>query len=92
MHDEIVRARVEAYGRVQGVFYRDTMRSAASELGITGSSVNRADGSVESIFEGSRGGVEEMIERAREGSRGAVVERLEVAWEDPEGLTGFATG
>lgn len=36
-------------GRVQGVWFRETTRQKANELGLTGSAVNRPDGSVEVI-------------------------------------------
>ncbi len=36
-------------GRVQGVWFRETTRSRAQELGITGSAVNLPDGTVEVI-------------------------------------------
>jgi acylphosphatase len=87
-----VHARVVAHGRVQGVFYRDTMRRAAEARGVSGSAVNLPDGTVESHFEGSRGPVEEMIEVARAGSRGAEVSRLEIEWLEPSGAAGFRTG
>ena len=92
MDDNVVRARVEAYGRVQGVFYRDTVRRAAIGFGVAGSAINRSDGAVEMVFEGSRSAVDKTIEVAREGSRGAAVERLEIEWQSTEGLTGFTTG
>jgi acylphosphatase len=88
----VVRARVAAFGRVQGVFYRDTLRQAAVEHGVTGSAINLADGSVVAVFEGARADVDAMIEFARVGSASADVERLEVIWQHPEGLTRFETG
>lgn len=88
----IVRARVEAYGRVQGVFYRATVARAAADRGICGSCVNREDGSVEAVFEGPLEDVRVLIEVSREGSSSTHVDRFEIAWEDPEGLSGFTTG
>ena len=87
-----VRAKAVAHGRVQGVFYRDTMRRAAERLELSGSAVNKPDGTVESFFEGPRESVERMIEIARQGSSGAEVERLEIEWLEPTGETGFRTG
>lgn len=89
---DLVRAHVIAHGRVQAVFYRDTMRRAAELRGVNGSAVNRADGTVECFFEGSRESVEAMIEVAREGSSASDVSMLEVEWIEPTGETGFATG
>jgi acylphosphatase len=89
---QTVAARVVAHGRVQGVFYRDTLRRAAEPLGIVGHAVNQPDGTVECVFEGPRDSVEVMIGAAREGSRGSVVDRLDVEWIDPPGANRFATG
>jgi len=41
------------HGRVQGVFYRDSTRKVARDLGIKGSAVNRSDGSVQVIAKGT---------------------------------------
>jgi acylphosphatase len=77
------------HGRVQGVFFRDTIRRRASERGVAGWVANRADGTVEAVFEGGRDAVDAMVRFANEGPRGAEVERVEVIEEDPEGLDGF---
>lgn len=87
-----VRARVLARGRVQGVFYRDTMRRAALERGVSGSAVNLPDGTVECYFEGPRESVEAMIEIARTGSSASDVSMIETEWIEPTGKSGFATG
>lgn len=86
---EIVHARVVAHGRVQGVFFRDTMRRAAERLSVTGSAVNRSDGSVECHFEGPHGLVDEMISLARRGPQHAAVTDLEVEWLPTTGANGF---
>jgi acylphosphatase len=78
------------HGRVQGVFFRDTVRRRASERGVAGWVANRPDGAVEAVFEGERDAVEAMVRFAHEGPRGAAVERVEVFEEDSEGLDGFA--
>jgi acylphosphatase len=90
--NSVVHARVVAHGRVQGVFYRDTIRRAAELRGVGGTAVNLPDGTVECHFEGFRPPVEEMIEVARKGPHAAVVDELEVEWTEPEGLSEFATG
>jgi len=90
--NSVVHARVVAHGRVQGVFYRDTIRRAAELRGVGGSAVNLPDGTVECHFEGFRPPVEEMIDVARVGSRGSDVERLDVDWTEPEGISEFQTG
>ena len=84
-----VRRRVVVHGRVQGVFFRDTVRRMASSRGVAGWASNRPDGAVEAVFEGEPDAVESMVDFCREGPRGADVERADVTDEQPEGLTGF---
>jgi acylphosphatase len=84
-----VRKRVRAHGRVQGVFFRDSVRRAAEREGVAGWAANRSDGSVEMVFEGSGEAVERLVELCRNGPGHAEVERLEVADEAPEDLRGF---
>ena len=85
----MIRRRVIAHGRVQGVFFRDTTRRMARSRGLGGWVRNTPDGTVEAVFEGEDEAVESMVRWSRDGPRGAVVERLEVADEEPEGLAEF---
>jgi acylphosphatase len=89
MNGGAVRRRVVVRGRVQGVFFRDTIRRAAEERGVAGWAANRDDGAVESVFEGEIGAVQELIEVCRRGPSRARVEDIEVTDEEPEGLSGF---
>jgi acylphosphatase len=84
-----VRKRVRAHGRVQGVFFRDSVRRAASSRGVAGWAANRPDGTVEAVFEGEADAVERMVALCREGPGRASVSRLDVEEEEPEGLRGF---
>jgi acylphosphatase len=88
--DEVVRARVEVSGRVQGVFFRDTCRREAARHGVAGWVRNRPDGSVEAVFEGPPAAVDAMVAWSRHGPRRAEVTSAEVHREPPEGLTRFA--
>ena len=88
----VVRRRVVAHGRVQGVFFRDSLRQRARSRGVAGSVRNRPDGSVEATLEGEPDAVESVVAFMRAGPRGAEVERVDVAEEAPEGLTGFDVG
>jgi acylphosphatase len=87
---EAVRSRVVVHGRVQGVFFRDSVRRRAESRGVSGWVTNRSDGAVEAVFEGDRDAVASLVEYCREGPRGAEVEDVEVFEEEPEGLSGFA--
>ena len=87
-----VRKRVRAHGRVQGVFFRDTVRRAAESGGVAGWARNCADGTVEAVFEGPEDAVERLVELCRSGPGHADVSRLDVTGEEPEGLNGFRVG
>lgn len=84
-----VRKRVRAHGRVQGVFFRDTVRRAARAAGVAGWARNCSDGTVEAVFEGPEEAVERLVELSRSGPGHAEVSRLDVVDEQPEGLTAF---
>jgi acylphosphatase len=85
----VARKRVVARGRVQGVFFRDTVRRRAEAVGVAGWVHNRDDGAVEAVFEGEPEAVDEMVEFCRRGPGRAEVEQVEVSEEEVEGLTGF---
>lgn len=87
-----VHTRVVVRGRVQGVFFRETMRQSAATHEVAGSAVNLPDGSVECHFEGSRAAVDAMIGVAREGSSAAKVDSIELKWLPPTAAGGFKTG
>lgn len=87
-----VRRRVVAYGRVQGVFFRDSCQRVAASAGVAGSVRNRNDGAVEAVFEGEADAVDRMVAWMRQGPRRAVVERVDVTDEDPQGESGFRVG
>jgi len=70
--------RLIIYGRVQGVFFRESMCRQAAELGVTGWVRNRRDGSVEATVQGDEAAVERMIDWARAGPAYAQVERVEI--------------
>jgi acylphosphatase len=84
-----VRRRVVVYGRVQGVFFRDSAQRVASSMGVSGWVRNRNDGAVEAVFEGEADAVDRMVGWMRAGPRRADVERVEVAEEEPQGESGF---
>jgi acylphosphatase len=88
----VIRRRLVVHGRVQGVGFRYSVARAAQSRGVAGWVANRADGTVEAVFEGDPESVEGLLRLCREGPRGAVVDRVEVEDEQPEGLAGFRAG
>lgn len=84
------RAHVRISGQVQGVFFRDSTRQKAEELGLAGWVKNLSDGSVEAVFEGPSGKVREMVGWCEEGPRNASVEDVDSDFETSGGdLQGF---
>ncbi len=82
---EKVRAHIYVYGRVQGVFYRQTAKEVADKLGVCGWIRNLRDGRVEALVEGPREAVMRMIEWAKQGPPLARVVKVEVFWEEYKG-------
>ena len=80
----LVRARVLVSGRVQGVWFRESTRELASQLGLSGWVRNLPDGRVEALFEGERAAVDAALDFIREGPRLAHVLSAEV--EDYENI------
>lgn len=85
---ERVTRRLVAHGRVQGVWFRESMRMQAERLGVSGWVRNRMDGSVEAMVQGTPAAVEAITQWMRRGPERAVVSRLDV--EEAAGdFTGF---
>jgi acylphosphatase len=87
--EQPTRRRVRAHGRVQGVFFRDSVRREADRRGVAGWARNCADGSVEAVFEGAPDAVAALVDYCRAGPGHSEVARLDEEREAPEGLRGF---
>ena len=66
------------HGRVQGVWFRESMRLEAERLNVTGWVRNTPDGAVEAVIQGPAGAVDALIEWVRSGPPLARVERVEI--------------
>jgi len=82
---DTIRAHLIIEGRVQGVFFRDSTRREAIELGLKGWVKNRFDGSVEVVAEGPREKVETLIAWCHHGPPIARVTRVHEIKEDYTG-------
>jgi acylphosphatase len=77
-------------GRVQGVFFRETLRRIAERQGVAGWARNTPEGTVEAVLEGDERDVEAVVDFARRGPESASVTGVEVDEEEPpQGLRGF---
>jgi acylphosphatase len=85
----MIRRRIVVRGRVQGVFFRDSLRREAVSEGVAGWVANRVDGSVEAVLEGPEEAVKGVVRFAAEGPPRASVTDVRVSEEAPEGLRGF---
>ncbi len=83
MTDSTVR-HLRIFGRVQGVWYRESMRQEAEQLGITGWVRNRLDGSVEALVQGEAEAIERIIVWARRGPEQAQVTHIDMDENPPQ--------
>ena len=71
--------RLVIHGRVQGVFFRDSMKSEAQNLNVAGWVKNRNDGTVEAAVQGEPAAVDAIVRWAHRGPQHAQVERVDIA-------------
>lgn len=84
------RVHAVVHGLVQGVFFRDYTQQKAKELGLSGWVRNLPDRTVETVFEGDSGKVEEMLDWLKIGSPMSHVEHVESKDEEPQKIAGEA--
>lgn len=79
-HDGIARRRVHILvtGRVQGVFFRQSLKSMARRNGVFGWVKNLDDGRVEAMLEGGKAGVDRVVMWARVGPANSRVDDITV--------------
>jgi acylphosphatase len=76
-------------GKVQGVYYRQSTKEKAIELGITGIVKNLPDGSVFIQASGPAALINQLIAWCRQGPSRAEVTRVEVTTIEPLAFIGF---
>lgn len=80
------------YGRVQGVWFRDSTRREAKRLHIKGHAINLPDGNVEVLACGSSEALRELEEWLHKGPPLAQVSRVESVVVDHQSPAGFQIG
>ena len=73
-----VTLRLVIHGRVQGVFFRDSMFREAQQLAVSGWVRNRSDGTVEAVVQGTSAAVDAIVRWAKRGPERARVEHVEI--------------
>ena len=76
-------------GKVQNVYFRDTARRVADDLGLTGFARNEPDGSVYIEVEGDESALREFRAWCNEGSELSKVEHVSYAESTPLGDSDF---
>jgi acylphosphatase len=80
-NDRQQRLHATIHGHVQGVTFRATARRQATELGITGWIRNNADGTVETVAEGSHEKLSQFMDFLHEGPPAANVSNVDTNWK-----------
>lgn len=82
-------ALITVKGKVQGVYYRQSTREKALELGLTGIVKNQPDGSVFIQATGSAAQLNQLVAWCRQGPPRAEVNSVQVETIDPLAFIGF---
>lgn len=86
----VVRFTAQVAGLVQGVGFRDYVRTRARRLGLVGSAMNLPDGTVEVIAEGPVPACRDLLRLLITGHTPGRTDRVEMLWQSARGdLTGF---
>jgi len=76
---------LKIYGRVQGIFFRDSARKRARKLGLTGWVSNESDGTVKVIAQGKEEKLKELIKWCYNGPMMARVDKIDIDWQEATG-------
>ncbi|MBI4733369.1 MAG: acylphosphatase [Rubrobacteridae bacterium] len=82
------RAHLVVEGRVQGVYFRQSMLEVAIANGVFGWVRNLSSGEVEAVIEGEESAVDRVIDWSRTGPSRAHVDQVSVEWLKPVGGSG----
>ena len=80
MRQEYKRVAIRVFGRVQGVFFRQTTKEVAEKLGLTGWVRNEPGSSVFIVAEGEENELQKLIEWCKKGTEETHVKSVGVTW------------
>lgn len=78
MDEGVKTLHLMMHGRVQGVWFRDSMRREAERLGVNGWVRNRIGGTVEAMVQGEAAEVDALVAWAHRGPEMAEVTKVDV--------------
>ena len=81
---------ITVYGKVQGVFFRQTILEIANQLGIKGFVLNESNGNVYIEAEATEEQLSKLIEGSRKGPPGAVVSEVKVSEGEIKNFQAFS--
>jgi acylphosphatase len=81
----IKHVEITITGQVQGVFFRQSAKDVADDLGLTGFVKNEPDGSVKIVAEGTEDSLQKLADWARVGTENARIENVDVSWQEYTG-------
>lgn len=80
----LVELHAIVHGTVQGVFFRDTTRSKAVALGITGTVKNLPDGTVEIFAIGAQEKLEQLMAELSGENGPGYVSKADISFSEPK--------
>ena len=84
--------RFTVHGRVQGVWFRESTRREAVQLGIAGHAINLPEGTVEVLAVGAPEALRLLEDWLHSGPPMARVTKVDVAHAEVAEVAGFTTG
>jgi len=74
---------LKIYGKVQGVFFRDSSKKKADKLGLSGWVRNEQDGTVKIVAEGEEENLKKLIKWCRDGGpEYAKIDNVDIEWKE----------
>lgn len=90
MMADLASLQATVHGRVQGVFFRASVKSQAEILRLSGYVRNLPDGTVEVKAEGEKEQLEKLLDYLKVGTRPARVDKVVHEWAEYTGVfSGF---
>ena len=81
--------RITVFGKVQGVYFRQSTKECASRLGLNGTVKNLPDGRVEVIASGGQEQLEQLAEWCKKGPSQAEVTHIQYETVPTQHFDGF---